>query len=364
MTLRRISMLSTLLVIILLLAACAAPAAAPAAPAEAPAAEAPAAESAATEAPAAEEPAAEGAVPAVMSLDEVTEMYGDVTASQPYKIGGIVKTLVNEHWQQVKAGYEAAAADLGVTVEIVAADSEADLAQQLDFAQTMIGQGVDALAVSPLSVTNLDPALEAAAADGIPIVNVDDARVSSVPTVFFGADHRAMGVLAAQYMIDNLEPGSQVAMVEGQAGSNAGIARMEGFHSTIEGSGLELVSSQPGDWDRVKALDAASNILQTNPDVKGIYAANDTMALGVIEAVGGSAADSGVMVIGTDAVPEAIQAIKDGRLTATIAAFPYQLGYNGLVLAVRALEGQALPAEVQAPMELIIQDNVLEFYPE
>jgi ABC-type sugar transport system substrate-binding protein len=88
------------------------------------------------------------------------------------------------------------------------------------------------------------------------------------------------------------------------------------------------------------------------------------MALGVIEALGGSSTDAGIIVIGTDAVPEAIQAVKDGRLDGTIAAFPYQLGYNGLVLAVRALEGQALPAEVQAPMELIIGDNVLEFYPD
>ncbi len=352
--LRRIPIVSLLLVM-LLMAACVAPATAPAVPAGEAAADA-------TAAPAAE--GEEAAVPAVMSLDAVTEMYGEVTPSQEYHIGAIVKTLVNEHWQQVKAGYEDAAADLGVTVEVIAADSEADLSQQLDFAQTLIGQGVDALTVSPLSVTNLDPALEAAAADGIPIVNVDDARVSNVPTVFFGADHREMGVLAAEYMIANLPAGSQVAMVEGQAGSNAGIARMEGFHQTIEASELELVSSQPGDWDRVKALDAATNILQTNPDVLGIYAANDTMALGVIEAVGGSATESGVIVIGTDAVPEAIQAVKEGRLTATIAAFPYQLGYNGLVLAVRALEGQALPAEVQAPMELITSENVLEFYPD
>lgn len=350
MTLRKVTLLVCLSVVLSLLVACVAPAAAPAAPA------APAAEAAA--------PAAESSVPAVMSLAEVDALYGELTASREYKIGAIVKTLVNEHWQQVKEGYLAAAADLGVTVEIVAADSEADLAQQLDFAQTMIGQGVDALSVSPLSVTNLDPALEMATADGMPIINVDDARVTSVPAVFFGADHREMGILAAQYMIEHLPAGSQVAMIEGQAGSNAGIARMEGFHSTIEGSGLELVASQPGDWDRVKSLDAATNIMQSYPDVKGIYAANDTMALGVLEAVGGSAADSGVMVIGTDAVPEAIQAVKDGRLTATIAAFPYQLGYNGLRLAVRALEGQELPAEVQAPMELITADNVLEFYPE
>jgi ABC-type sugar transport system substrate-binding protein len=298
-----------------------------------------------------------------MTLEEVDAMYGPVKASKEYVIGAIVKTLVNEHWQQVKAGYEAAAKDLGVTVEVVAADSEADLGQQLDFAETLIGKGIDALTVSPLSVTNLDPALEQAAADGIPIINVDDARITNVPTVFLGADHYQMGVLAAQYMIDNLPPGSQVAMVEGQAGSNAGNARKDGFHSTIANSELELVASQPGDWDRVKSLDAAQNILQTNPDVKGIYAANDTMALGVIEAMGGSSVDAGIIVVGTDSVPEAVEGVRTGKLDGTIAAFPYQLGYNGLVLAVRALEGQQLPKEVQASMALVTQENIEEYFP-
>ncbi len=112
----------------------------------------------------------------------------------------------------------------------------------------------------------------------MPIVNVDDARITDVPTVFFGADHREMGVLAAKYMIERLPEGSEVALVEGQAGSNAAIMRKDGFESTIKESQLKLVASQPGDWDRVKALDAATNILQKNPNVKGIYAANDTMA--------------------------------------------------------------------------------------
>ncbi|NMB89528.1 MAG: substrate-binding domain-containing protein, partial [Chloroflexi bacterium] len=124
------------------------------------------------------------------------------------------------------------------------------------------------------------------------------------------------------------------------------------------------VSSQPGDWDRVKALDAATNIMQKFPDVKGIYAANDTMALGVIQALGGSSTEAGVIVVGTDSVPEAVQAVRDGDLDATIAAFPYELGYNGLVLAVRALMGQQLPQEVKAPMELINIDNVNEYYPQ
>ncbi len=313
--------------------------------------------------------AAEEAKPAaelkdVMTLDELEALYGPVPKpSKEYTIGGIVKTEVNEHWQEVKKGYLDAAAEFGVKVEVVGADSEADLQQQLDFAETMIGKGVDALSVSPLSVTNLNPALEKAAADGIPIVNVDDARITDVPTIFLGADHREMGVLAAQYMIDRLPEGSEVAMVEGQAGSNAAIMRKDGFETTIKASTLKLVASQPGDWDRVKALDAATNIMQTNPDVKGIYAANDTMALGVIEALGGSSVEAGIIVVGTDAVPEAIEDVRIGKLDATIAAFPYQLGYNGLALALRALEGQAMPKEVKAPMELINADNIEEFYP-
>ncbi len=297
------------------------------------------------------------------TLEGIEAKYGPVKASKEYLIGVVVKTLVNEHWQLMKAGYEAMAKDLGVKVEIVAADSEANLGQQLDFAQTLIGKGIDALCVSPLSVTNLYPALEDAVADGIPIINVDDARVTDVPAVFFGGDHRQMGVLAAEYMIKHLPAGSKVAMVEGQAGSNAGNARKDGFHNTIQNSKLELVSSQPGDWDRVKALDAATNILQIHSDIKGIYAANDTMALGMIEAMGGASVEAGIIVIGTDAVPEAIEAVRNEKLHATIAQFPYEMGYNGLALAVRALEGQELPDEIQAPIDLITSDNVEEKFP-
>ncbi|MEI8131939.1 MAG: substrate-binding domain-containing protein [Leptolinea sp.] len=303
--------------------------------------------------------------PAAMTLEEVEKKFGAVPKpSKPYVFGGIVKTLVNEHWQQVKAGYLDAAKDFGVQVEVIGADSESDLQQQLDFAETLIGKGVNALSVSPLSTTNLNPALKKAADAGIPIINVDDARITDVPTTFFGADHKEMGILAAKYMIERLPAGSEVAMVEGQAGSNAAIMRKDGFESTIKASQLKLVASQPGDWDRVKALDAATNIMQKNPNVKGIYAANDTMALGVIEAVGGSSIKAGIIVVGTDAVPEAIKDVRDGKLDATIAAFPYKLGYYGLSLALRRLEGQALPAEVKAPMSLVNKDNIKELFPE
>jgi ribose transport system substrate-binding protein len=335
---------------VMILSACAPRAAPTATPTKAPVAEP-------TEAPPVE-------IAEEMTLEEVEAAYGPMDkASKPYFIGTVVKTLVNEHWQQVKKGYEAAASDLGVEVEVVAADSESNFEQQLNFAQTLIGKGIDALCVSPLSTTNLDAALEQASQDGVPIINVDDARVTNVPVVFMGGDHRQMGVLGAQYMIEHLPEGSKVAMVEGQAGSNAGEARKDGFHTTIQNSNLQLVSSQPGEWDRVTALNAATNILQAHPDIKGIYAANDTMALGVIEAMGGSSVDADIIVIGTDAVPEAIQAVREGRLHGTVAQFPYDYGYNGLVLAVRALEGQKLPAVIHAPMALVTPDNIAQYYP-
>jgi ribose transport system substrate-binding protein len=387
---RSVFTVASVVLLMALLAGCGAPAApapaaaptqAPAAPTQAPAAAPTQAPAAPTQAPAPAEPTVAPAAPAattapaataapaaaaadVMTFEQVEAKYGPVKASKPYYVGAIVKTLVNEHWQQVKAGYEAAAKDLGVKVDVVAADSESSFGQQLDFAQTLIGKGANALTVSPLSSTNLDPALQDASKAGLPIINVDDAKITSVPAVFYGGDHHEMGVLAAQYMIDKLPAGSKVAMVEGQAGSPAGVARKDGFTETIKNSKLQLVASQPGDWDRVKALNAATNILQANPDVKGIYAANDTMALGVIEAMNGSSKGAGIIVIGTDAVPEAIKDVKEGKLDGTIAAFPYKLGYNGLVLAVRALEGEKLPATVQAPIALVTADNLKQYYPD
>jgi ABC-type sugar transport system substrate-binding protein len=285
------------------------------------------------------------------------------TPSEQWKICAIEKTLINEHWQQMKKGYEDAAAELGVTVEVQASKDESDLTGQLAIAEAMMQSDCDAFAVSPLSSSNLQPFLDEAKAAGIPVINVDDAKVDA--TVFVGGDHREMGVMAAEYIAEQLPDGGQVAQIEGQAGSPAAQQRIDGYSTTVgEHANLQLVASQPGDWDRLKALDAAANIMRANPDVKAFYANNDTMALGVVEAVANAGKQGEVIVVGTDGVPDAIQSVRDGNMDATIASFPYEMGRTALEVAVRLLEGQDVPATVVSQQELITADNVDEYYPE
>lgn len=295
---------------------------------------------------------------------ELEQMLGPVPEpSQDWKICAIEKTLINEHWQQMKQGYEDAAQEYGVVVEVQAAKDEADLTGQLAIAEAMLQGDCDAFTVSPLSSSNLQPFLDRAAEAGIPVINVDDAKVEA--DVFVGGDHHEMGVMAAEYIAEQLADGGQVAQIEGQAGSPAAQQRIDGYTSTIaDHSDLELVASQPGDWDRLKALDAAANIMRGNPDVQAFYANNDTMALGVVEAVANAGKEGEVIVVGTDGVPDAIRSVREGSMSATVASFPYEMGRTALAVAVRLLEGQEVPATVVSQQELITAANVDQYFPE
>ena len=312
--------------------------------AQAPAAEAPAAEEPAAEAPAAEAPAAE---------------------PQGYKILAVEKTLINEHWQVMQQGYEFAAGRYGVTVDVVSVPTEDDTAEQLAAVEAALARGYDAICVSPITSSNLNPALAAATEQGIPIINVDElipadvARDAGIDIVArIASNNYNAGVLAGNYMLNNLEAGAKVVVIEGMAGNSSGMARRDGFLDTVTAGGLEVVAQQPADWDRAKANDVTTNILQANPDVKGIYYANDTMALGGMEAVEAAGLGGQIILIGTDAVPEAQQAVAEGRLVGTVAQFPFEMGVLCVESAIKVLEGRPIAMMIESPVKLLLVDDV------
>jgi ribose transport system substrate-binding protein len=278
-----------------------------------------------------------------------------------YKFAYVSKTLINEFWQAVKVGADAAAAKDGVTVDTQAAKDESSLTEQLNIAQTMLSGGYDALLISPQSDSNLGPAIEQAKAKGIPVIDIDDARATGVST-YIGTDQVAIGMKAAQYIVSKLPQGGEVAQIEGQAGSPNARARIKGFKQGVDQSGkLKLVASQPGNWDRLTALDAAATIIRAHPDVKAFYANNDTMALGVVEAVRNANMTGKIIVVGTDGIGAAKKSIADGQLDATVAEFPVQEGQLGVEMAIRQLEGQKLPAWIISQQAVITKDNVSKF---
>lgn len=290
---------------------------------------------------------------------QLAEKMGPVEPSEKYRVAVVLKALTNQYWQGIQKGAEAAAKDLGVEVTVQAASSETAQTEQLTIAQTLVGQRFDAYVVAPESTSNLNPALAQMRKQNAPVVNVDDARVKA--TTFVGPDHELDGEQAAEEFAKLLPGGGKVAQIEGQAGSSAAVLRIKGFKKGLaKHPELKLVTSVPGDWDADKSYAATQTIIRHHPDVKAIYANNDTMAIGVAKAVKQSGKN--IAVIGTDGVPEAVSGVRSGNLTATVSPLPYYEGYWAVESAVRLLEGQKVPAWVMAPAQMITKDTVDAYY--
>ena len=228
----------------------------------------------------------------------------------------------------------------------------------MSIAETLISQGFNALLFSPQTDANLIPAVEAAAAAGIAVLNVNDAVIPSA-THYVGNVQKGNGVNVAQWFIDNRPDGGQVAVIEGQPGVYAAGQRTAGFTETITAAGnFEVVASVPANWSREEAFNAAATIMQQYPDLIGFYANNDGMALGVVEAVKAAGLQDKIAVFGTDGVSDAYAAIRAGDLTGTVDSFPVLTGEIALVVALRLLAGQDLPRVVATPQALITKDNV------
>ncbi|MBK9745237.1 MAG: substrate-binding domain-containing protein [Chloroflexi bacterium] len=296
---------------------------------------------------------------AVVALLLVTSASFSLAQDAPLRFGAIIKTEANEYWQAMAAGYEFAAARYGVEVVVGSVPTEADTDEQLALAESYLDQGFDALLVSPITPSNLNSALAAATEAGIPVINVDELIPADAAAdagidiaLRIASNNYQAGQLAGNYVLANLEAGSQVAILEGLAGNVSGQARRDGFFDTVNGT-MNVVASQPADWDRTRALDVTTNILQANPDVKAIYAANDTMALGATEAVRAAGLEGQIIIIGTDAVPEALDAIRDGRMTGTVAQYPFEIGVLAVENAIKLAAGRPIPTRIDAPIRLL-----------
>ena len=273
----------------------------------------------------------------------------------------VTKTLINEFWQDVSAGVKAEAAKYNIRVDVQAPKDESSLVEQLNLAQTLGAQKPDALLLSPQSDSNLVPAIQAARKLNIPTVIIDDARTEGASS-YVGTDQVAIGAEAAEFLHKLYPNGGKIAQIEGQAGSPNARKRIQGFTETVKKyPELKLVSSQPGNWDRMTSLNVTANILRQHPDLVGVYANNDGMALGVVEAVKNAGKLKQVAVVGTDGIREAKRSIAAGELRATVSELPYDEGVLGVQVALRLLGCEAIPPWVVSRHAVITADNVKDF---
>jgi ribose transport system substrate-binding protein len=299
--------------------------------------------------------------PSRISWSELKAKLGPVPDAKGQSYGAVLKTLTNEYWRLLASGYRQGATKTASTVVVQAAQGENDQIGQLSIMENMIGAGYKGLLISPQTDANLQPAIDEATKAGIPVVNVDDAVVSSIPH-FVGNVQRDNGVRAAKWFITHHPAGGKVAIIEGQAGVFAAVQRTAGFRSTITAAkGFSVVASVPGNWDRQQSYDAATTILQQHPDLIGFYCNNDTMALGVVEAVKSAGMLAKVNVIGTDGTNDAFTSIKAGELTGTVDSFPELTGEIALDVVQRLAAGQKVPRVVATPQALVTKENMSRY---
>lgn len=258
------------------------------------------------------------------------------------KVAVVQKVLTSEFWQDVKAGAESGAKETGLDLQVYAANSEEDVEGQVNLLENAIGKGYKAIGVAPISNVNLNAALANATKEGIYIVNVDEpvdledlaARGGAVQGLIT-TDNVLVGNMAGDFIVEKISDG-EVAIIEGRAGVKSGNDRTTGAREAFDRGGLTVVDSQPADWDRTKAFNLAQNYINKYPNLKAIYAANDTMAMGAQEAVANSGRD--IVVVGTDGNTDAVQSVADGGLDATVKQDSEGIGRESVKLMDKLLK--------------------------
>lgn len=283
--------------------------------------------------------------------------------------GAILKTPANPHWNAMGQGITDAGKAAGVEVVISTVESESAAEQQLNNCESMLLRNPKALIVGAINSNILLPCLKKASDAGIAIVDLDFnldraiADKAGVKVTFTaGNEGVSTGGVGADFIAERVgkDTAGPVLVLEGLPGNPVGAARGKGFREEIAKVAPKLVpTTLNGDWDRGKSANITNDMLQRSPDLKAVFAANDTMALGATEALL-AAGRNDVVVVGVDGTSDAIQSIKSGRLTATVGQFPYLVGKRSVELLVeQAKDGKPLDS-YQATGQSVITKDALE----
>lgn len=269
----------------------------------------------------------------------------DTTAAK-VSVGLSVSTLNNPFFVTLVDGAKAKAQELNVDLTVV--DAGDDAAKQVNDIDDLISKNISVLIVNPVDSDAVAPAVKAAKDAGIKVVAVDRAVNGETVDCQIASDNVAGAKMATQYLEELVGKGAKVAELQGVPGASATVDRGKGFHEVADAD-LDVVASQTADFNRAEGLTVMENILQANPDIKGVFAHNDEMALGALEAIG----DKGIVVVGFDATDDAKAAVEAGTLAATIAQQPDLMGATAIEVAVKLASGQTVDASIPVEVTLI-----------
>ena len=273
----------------------------------------------------------------------------------------VVKTLNNQFFIDMEAGAKAAADSLGIDLLVQAPEREIDVERQMQIVENLIQRHVKVLLLVPNGSKEIVPAVVKANAAKIPVVVVDTRVDAATLTAdggqvatFIGSDNEDGGRMAGAFLIERTGGKAKVAVLEGVPGHETADARLRGFRKSLRGAiGMQIVASQPANMERDQAFNVTQNILQAHPDITALFACNDVMALGALEAIAAAGRASTISVVGFDAQDDARKAITEKRMAATIAQNPREMGRMAVITAMRLMKGETVPAEQPVAISLV-----------
>ncbi len=281
---------------------------------------------------------------------------GGATEEQPAEkegatIGLVVSTLNNPFFVDLRDGAQAKADELGA--KLVVLDSQDDSATEMSNVEDLITQGVDLIMINPTDSDAVGNAVAAANEAKIPVITLDRSANSGEVAAHVASDNVAGGKMAGEFMVEKLGGKGKVVELEGIPGASAARDRGEGFNAAIAGSGLEVVAKQTANFDRAEGLSVMENILQAQPEINAVFAHNDEMALGALEAIKASGRD--IMVVGFDATDDAVKAVKAGEMAATVQQLPKEIGGIGVDTAMKVIAGETVEAYIPVDLALVTE---------
>ena len=263
-------------------------------------------------------------------------------------IGFSVSTLNNPFFVTLTEGARKAATENNV--ELVVVDAGDDAAKQTSDIEDLVSRNVGVLIVNPVDSDAVAPAVKSAMSQGIKVIAVDRGVNGVDVDCQIASDNVAGARMATEYLMELVGEGAKVAELQGVPGASATIDRGAGFHQVADQS-LQVAASQTANFNRAEGMTVMENILQSDGTIKGVFAHNDEMALGAVEAVAASGKD--IKIVGFDATDDAQKAVKDGKMAATVAKKPDKMGETAIGTAVKIMAGETVEKSIPVEVELI-----------
>lgn len=293
------------------------------------------------------------------------------TANSPKKeitIGFIPTTLNSAFYQTMKKGFEMKAKELGVKLNIQAGAANISAEEQLQYVETMLASGVDAIAIVPSSDAGLLSAIKKAQAANIPLINLDvrfdpklieNAGLKPIP--YIGTDNETGGKLLGEFVKANFPKGTETVFIKGIAGNQTNNERLKGFNDAVGQGYLNVVAEQNADWDVNKGYVAMQNMLSTHPNIKLVFALCDAMGIGARRAIEEAHKSDQIKIIGYDGIQEAIDFVKQGKFMADGAQNPGAMGEIAVQDLVDWINGKIPKMDTDAGVQVVTPDKIDEY---